>query len=188
MTDDEPREIDGVIDTAIDRAVHAMMRVDPPMSTRARVLARLEVPAHPFFRLPRLAAAAALAALVVLAVIMTRDPAPEAPAATVAERAAEPQVQQPPAGGSTDRARTAEEPRPPTVRRAARVQIRREDDAEPPAPLTAKVAITPLAPLDPIVVRPLQPSPVEPEDIVIEPLAPIAELKIAPLFPSEGRD
>jgi hypothetical protein len=129
-----------------------------------------------------------LAALVVLALIMTRDPAPEAPAPTVAERAADPQVQQPPAGRSTDPVRTAEEPRSPTVRRAARVQIRRENDVQPPAPVTAKVAIAPLPPLDPIVVRPLQPSPVEPEDIVIEPLAPIAQLEIAPLFPSEERD
>lgn len=188
MSDDERRGIDGVVDAAIDRAVHAMMRVDPPMSTRARVLARLEPPAQAFLTFRRLAAAGTVAALVVLAVLLTREPAREPAPAAVPERAAQPHVQQPPAERSTGLARTAEDQRSLTVRHAGRVRIGREDDVRPTAPLTATVAIAPLPPLDPITVRPLQPSPVEPEDIVIEPLAPIAELEIAPLFPSEGRD
>jgi hypothetical protein len=86
MNDDKPRfgaSGEDPLDRAIDRAVRAMMHVDPRAGFRRRVMARLETPSRRPTLFPRLAfATAALAVLVLAVVVIRRDgPVTEVPPA-----------------------------------------------------------------------------------------------------------
>jgi hypothetical protein len=63
------------IDRAIDRAVRAMVQIDPPAGLRRRVLSRLDAPLRAPL-VPRFAFAAAALAVLVLAVLVVRRGAP----------------------------------------------------------------------------------------------------------------
>src|SRR5262245_61157193 len=66
---------DDRIDRAIDRAVRAMIQIDPPAGLRRRVLSRLDAPLRAPF-LPRFAFAAAALAVLVIAIMVIRRGGP----------------------------------------------------------------------------------------------------------------
>jgi hypothetical protein len=187
MTDSQ-RPTDPLLDTAIDQAVREMMLVEGASDARARVLARIEDRPAALLTGPRLVAAAALAAVLVLAFTLTRGPAPVPTAGDVAGT-----TPLPTAPSAPDRVLPHVPPLPEQTPDRGRTGARPEgraraaDAGVPDAAFTSTIAIAPLRQIDPIVVAPLQPAPVEPDGIVIPPLAPIAELEIEPLFPSDGR-
>lgn len=189
------------IDDAIDRAVRDIVRRDPPAGFRARVLSRLEAPAHRALLWPSLAAGAL--AVVVLAVVVLRDTAPELPQGStqVAEH------QPAPAAPRTDDARpgpavSVPAPAPP-ARRAPRAEPIRTATFGPRDGRIAAASI-PLAPpaaaiepamppaVDaepgapspaPIVVPPLSaPGPIEIPAIVVPPIQ-IPRMPHAPVPP-----
>ena len=73
------------LDDAIDRAVRAIMSVEPRAGLRGRVLDRLERRPAVVFALPRLAGAAAAVTVATFAFLLLR-PAPESPAPRRAPR------------------------------------------------------------------------------------------------------
>ena len=119
-----PNEVRGRLDSAIDRAVRAMMHVDPLPGLRHRVAGRLESPVRRSWTIPAFATAAAMLVLIV-ALALLRDPetqqrpaprvttaAPVAPAvppaAAQTEPAATPEVAASAAASEGPRPRTAE--------------------------------------------------------------------------------
>jgi hypothetical protein len=180
------------LDRAIDRAVHEVMNVDTDGTFRARVMARLE-PRRRVFSWPRLTLATAAGAALVLAFVMTRPqessitPHSTAPASTSASSA--PAVApQPTASSSRDHVdeAAASARREPAVKnsRGARSTLIAAAVAE----AAPTVDLEPLQRIEPINVAPLQPTPIEPDAIVVEPLAPIVEVQVTSMTPQSERD
>jgi len=196
------------LDIAIDRAVRAMLDVEPPAGLRGRVLDRIDLStnsvASAFRRkdnfkrkIAWIAAPLAAAAVIILAVL-----APWRLAAPPVVTSAPPsiaKVQPPPVVPPSGSPKTAESPMtssmplpyatpPAERRRSPRVVEDRIVVAAVAADDGAGTVIDPLAPITPIVAAGTHPQAIAPKDIAISPMAPIAQLQMAPLSPPERRN
>jgi hypothetical protein len=171
------------LDDVIDRAVREMMNVDPPLSVRTRVLARLDRPDPRVVTWPRIAVAGAAALLLALAIVRVPRPGPTtgipagpAPVTVPLTRGSDKSSVAPETNGQAQLApRATPSRRGPTVSTATAITL--------PASIPALVDIAPL------VVVPPQPLDIEPGAITIAPLDVPSDLHVEPLpFPHEWRD
>jgi hypothetical protein len=188
---------DEQLDDAIDRAVREMMDVDPPAGLRARVLARLDAPGHPW-RPARLLAGAAAVAIALLALLQPWRQAPEPePRLATASPGQPPAVapQQPPQpapppsvqpGPATPRRSPGGVTRPATSDSRERLRTRLDDEiVAANAPVEPDAGPMPLAPLPGIDVGRIAPEHLETAAVSLSPLPSPRWLQIDPL-PTPG--
>ena len=168
------------LDEAIDRAVHAIMDVDPRPGLSRRVAARLDEPRTSWLTVPRLAAAGALVVLAVAAVLLaptTPAPVREQVSVTLKTAPPAPRVDRQAGITSLEPARV----QPERVSRAPRTPRRVEKALEEIPPFARNVHVAPLADIAPIVVGPTGPRALDAPEVLVLPIAPIEPVRIDPL-------
>ncbi len=165
------------MDQAIDRTVREMVTVDPPSDITGRVLSRVKPAERPRTSWIVVGAATAVAtAAVILAIVLLpgsqkQSSAPQTPGLaeqTPASRIVPRTVNAP--RTITRESKGVQRPRP------ARVVAATIGDEELP-----HVDLSPLQPLEPIALAPIEHQPFAPVPLAIKPLTPIAELRVEPL-------
>lgn len=163
------------MDQAIDRTVREMVTVDPRSDITGRVLSRVKPAERPRTSWIVVGAATAVATAAVILVLLpgsqkqsstpqTPDLAEQTPASRIVPRT----VNAP--RTITRESKSVQRPRP------ARVVAATIGDEELP-----HVDLSPLQPLEPIALAPIEHQPFAPVPLAIKPLTPIAELRVEPL-------